>query len=210
MSPFFRYREVDSARRPDGRLEIAVQGVISFNRRDYPFLVALCERLAQRAPREEFVFNILGDVRLRDGPRLVRMVQERGLADRFRFHPGLSDRQFFDELSGADFIMPLLNAQRDSYAGAAKVTAAYGHSGAYGIPMILHRDTAELWDITDEACLRFDRRADLVDRLAGGVSDRAAMAVRYREVIAQKVEQNKAFLQMLAREHPTLHRGHRG
>ena len=70
LSPFFRYREADSARRPDGRLEIAVQGVISFNRRDYPFLVALCERLAQRAPRKEFVFNILGDVRLRDGPQL--------------------------------------------------------------------------------------------------------------------------------------------
>ena len=106
--------------------------------------------------------------------------------------------------------MPLLNAQRDSYAGAAKVTAAYGHSGAYGVPMILHRNTAELWGISDEACVPFDRCADLVDQLAGGVSDRAVVAACYRELIARKVEQNKAFLQTLAREHPTLHRGHRG
>ena len=41
LSPFFRCRDLPAATAPKDRLEIAVQGVVSFGRRDYPMLVTL-------------------------------------------------------------------------------------------------------------------------------------------------------------------------
>lgn len=204
FSPFFKYREVDTAPRSNRPLEIAVQGVISFNRRDYTSLLSLCEHVTRHSGVGDIVFNIVGDARLRDGPTLVRLVRERGLGEWFRFHAGLSDSQFFDELAQADFLMPLLNARSDSYAGAAKVTAAYGHSGAYRTPMILDRETADLWGIPDDACLAFERLDDLADRLASAAGERAEMATRYGRLIEQKIHQNRSFLQMFSRQHPAL------
>lgn len=204
LSPFFKYRNVDAVTPREGPLEIAVQGIISFNRRDYPFLISLAERIARGGATRPIVFNILGDARRRDGPRLRRLVADHGLDQQFRFHVGLPDGEFFDQLCRATYLMPLLNAQSDSYAGAAKVTAAYGHSGAYGIPMILHRDTAHLWEIGDDACLAFDGFVDLADRLAQDRVDRAALTTRYQQLISQKIRRNERMLETIAREHPAL------
>ena len=204
FSPFFKFRAVDTVPRAHGPLEIAVQGVISFNRRDYPMLVSLCEGLSARSVSRRIVFNILGDASLRDGPTLQRLVRDRGLDEWFRFHTKLSDKGFFDELGRAHWVMPLLNARRDSYVGAAKVTAALGHAGAYGIPLILPLDTAELWGIPAEACVAFDGPDDLAQRLAEGLADRDAAARRHRQLIESKIRANCSFLEQLSRTHPAF------
>ena len=207
LSPFYRYLNVAAVTRAEDFTEIAVQGVISFNRRDYPMLVDLSRRLVQRSRRPPVIFNILGDASLRDGPRLQRLVQQRGVAEWFRFHVGLPDREFFGQLARAHYVMPLLKPDDSTYAGSAKVTLAYGHSGAYGVPLILHRRTATVWGIPDDACVTYDKIDDLADRLVYGLGDRAALAAKYRAMIATKIEQNRVCLQRLARQHPAFATG---
>lgn len=204
LSPFFRY--LDGAREcgPDARIEIAVQGVISFNRRDYPMLVDLSRRLMQGPRHPRVVFNILGDASLRDGPRLRHLVQQHGVDRLFRFHVGLPDREFFDQLARSDYVMPLLSPDEHTYGGSAKVTAAYGHSGAYGIPLILHRRTARLWGIPEDACVSYDDTLDVEGLLVHGADDHAAMRRTYRALIDDKIEQNRVFLRRLSQDHPAV------
>lgn len=89
------------------------------------------------------------------------------------------------------------------------MTAAYGHSGACGIPLILHRQTARLWGIPGDTCVSYDAPDDLADRLVNVRGDRAGVALRYHTLIDRKIEQNRVFLRQLSRDHPALSAGPR-
>ena len=201
LSPFFRYCALPPKDIGEQPTEIAVQGVISFNRRDYPMLIDLCRRLADRPPRPRLVFNILGDADIRDGPRLRQMISEHGLGSLIKVHSWLPDAEFFRQVQQAHYVMPLLTPGAGPYAGGAKASAAYGHSGAYGKPLILHRATAELWGIPENACVTYTDQADLRQKLCH-LSGWTEHARRYRTVIEGKIRENKAFLQSLANRHP--------
>ena len=205
LSPFYKYRTVDVREKSDDRLEIAVQGVISFNRRDYPGLVDLGRQLIQRPLTSRVIFNILGDASLRDGPRLKQLVSQHGLKDLFRFHVDLPDSEFFNQLARSDYMMPLLHPNEHTYEGAAKVTMSYGHSGAYGIPLILHRRTARLWGVPDDACVAYDDMDEVVAFLvAHGRDSGDDMRRRYRALIDDKIAENHVFLRQLSQTHPAL------
>ena len=204
LSPFFKYRDLAAARVPDDRVEIAVQGVISFARRDYPMLIDVCQLLAKRSTTPPVRFNIVGDADIRDGPKLRQMVAERGLDQYFRLHSWLADKEFFEQLGQADYIMPLISPGRGAYAEQAKVTAALGHAGAYGTPLLVHREIATLWGIPDDGCVRYSTTEDLGEMLVRGLGHRARMVQRHREVVAEKIRQNLDFLAELASSHPAL------
>ena len=53
---------------PADTTEIAVQGVVSFNRRNYRMLVDVCREFANTPRPPSILFNILGDSTIRDGP----------------------------------------------------------------------------------------------------------------------------------------------
>ena len=97
--------------------------------------------------------------------------------------------------------MPLTNLGSGPYATGAKSTAAYGHSGAFGKPLILQRAVAEQWGIPEDSCVTYTGPDDLEKRLLDGVADGVERAQRYRTFIEQKVFENHLFLQELARSH---------
>ena len=181
------------------------QGIISFSRRDYPMLVTLCQQLARRSPTATVQFNILGDADIRDGPKLRQRVADLGLGDYFRLHSWLPDRDFFQQVWRADYIMPLVSPRQGTYADNAKVTNACGHSGAYSTPLILHREVASLWGIPESACVTYAGTEDLGDTLLRGLDDRFRHAQRYRAVVAEKIRQNLAVLENVAHNHQAFH-----
>ena len=201
LSPFFKYRNLPPASGSDGRLEIAVQGVISFSRRDYPLLIRLGEELTRRSGSCGVVFNILGDADIRDGPRLRRMISARGLERFFTVHRWLPDDEFFRQFQRADYVMPLVSPRHGAYADGAKVTAAFGHSGAYGMPLILQREVAALWGVPANACVAYSGLEDLADQLIRGLADQAERAQRYQLLISRKIQENQRALKELSRDH---------
>jgi hypothetical protein len=201
LSPFFRCRDVPASTAPKDRIEIAVPGIISFTRRDYLMLITLCQQLARRSPTPTVRFNILGDADIRDGPELRRRVSDLGLGDYFQLYSWLPDRNFFEQIVRADYIMPLVNPTQETYADHAKVTTAFQHSGAYGTPLMLHRDVASLWGIPESACVTYMAAEDLCDTLLRRLDDRRRHAQRYEEIVADRIRQNRAVLENVAHSH---------
>ena len=204
VSPFFKFLDVPLEPAPTTHVEIVVQGVISFSRRDYAMLIDVADRLTGVSPSSRVVFNILGDADIRDGPLLKQMVAERGVRDFFRFHSWLPDEEFFRTLQRARYVMPLLNPVSGAYAGTSKVTAAFGHSGAYGIPLLLHRETATQWGVPQSACVTYSSPDELETVLTHGVDDDGARASAYRTVIAEKISKNRRMLREIASTHPVF------
>ena len=204
LSPFFKRDDATPSGCVSQQPEVVVQGVISFNRRDYAMLIDLCDALAKRADPPDLVFNILGDTTVRDGSQLRHLVASRGLERFFRMHPWLSDREFSVNSQKAHFVMPLVDRKNGSYAGRAKATAAFGQSGAYGTPLLLEEKTALLWGLPADACVTYVDIQDLERTLLRGVSDREGRARRYRSWIDGKIRENRESLRSLARSHPAL------
>ena len=205
LSPFFKYLDVSTESEVKERVEIAVQGVISFGRRDYPMLIELCEQLSRQTPRPNVVFNILGDADIRDGPKLRQRVTDLGLGNYFRLHSWLPALEFFRQLQRADYIMPLVSPRQRIYAdnvnGHCRVRAfrclwhashpASGGRLAVGIPK--------------SACVTYPGTEELGDTLLRGLDDRSRHARRYRAVVAEKIRQNLAILEDLTHNHPAFH-----
>ena len=132
------------------------------------------------------------------------MVAERGVRDFFRFHSWLPDEEFFRALQRAHYVMPLLNPVSGAYAGTSKVTNAFGHSGAYGTPLLLHRETATQWGVPQSACVTYSSPDELENVLTHGVDDDGARASAYRIVIAEKISENRRMLREIASTHPVF------
>ena len=204
LSPFFRYSERLSRPSSDAAIELAVQGIISFSRRDYLSLIDVARRLMARSPRPRVVFNILGDSSIRDGPRLRHLVMQHGLEPYFKLHRWLSDHEFFQQLQRAQYLLPLIAPHTGPYASGAKVSAAFGHSGAYGIPLLVQMQVAEGWGVPRDACVTYRDSTDLTDILAGRLVDHDVPAERYQSWIDAAIQRNRAHLRQLNAAHPAL------
>ena len=97
--------------------------------------------------------------------------------------------------------MPLVSPRHGAYADGATVTAAFGHSGAYGMPLILQREVAALWGVPENACVTYSGLEDLADQLIRGLGDQAEQAQRYQLLISRKVQENQRALKELSRDH---------
>ena len=200
LSPFFENYVFPTRPRPHEKTEIAVQGIISFDRREYEMLIDVCRYWKTLPDQFSVVFNIVGDLEARDGPKLRRMIVEEGLQRFFKLHSWLPDRDFFQAVQQADYVMPLVSGRKGPYLSGGKVSLAYGHSGAYGKPMILHRDVASRWGVPEDLCVTYSSPESLADQLSRLTRDPDRVA-RYRQWIAGKIETNKSFLRRLAETH---------
>jgi len=71
-------------------LTIGIPGGISFARRDYLFLIQLCLKLAEHENSErKIIFNLIGDINMKDGPEFRRLTEKNNIDKYFRFHEGL-------------------------------------------------------------------------------------------------------------------------
>ena len=175
-------------------LIIGIPGSVSFNRRDYYFLIEVCLMLAQQEkPGKKIVFNIIGDIRDKDGKELRRLIEERKLGRYFRFHEEIDDKEFSREVYECDLLMPLLGEAHARYR-SVKNTATLSHSARYNRPLLLRKMDAECWDIPLDGCVIYDEADDLAELLMGmdSVSDDISSA--YQRYINAKISKNRELL----------------
>tara|TARA_B100001123_G_scaffold450046_1_gene618232 strand:+ start:1605 stop:2711 length:1107 start_codon:yes stop_codon:yes gene_type:complete len=203
--PFHRCLDIVKTRHEIDQIEIAVPGIISYNRRNYLLLIQLAERFSLHNHSTKITFNILTDSTQRDGPDLRKRIEEKNLQKYFRFHRWLSDVNFFTQLANAHYVMPILNHGRGTYA-LGKVSIAFGHSGAYGVPLILDERTAEIWGLDKKNGLIYDSLDNLVKLLLTKKVDRHSLSQEYNLFIKRQIEENREFLGNLSKSHKIFSR----
>ena len=200
FSPFYKCMDVMLTQRKASRIEIVIQGVISYNRRNYSFLIELAKKISLHHSSCDIIFNILTDSTYRDGPHFREKINNAHLQKYFRFHDRLSDIKFFNQLANTCYVMPLLNHQQGTYS-LGKATSAHLHSGAYGVPLILDRKTAETWRINDNASIVYDSANNLIELLTSKTQARNSLSKEYSRLIDKKIDSNKEFLRNLFKTH---------
>jgi hypothetical protein len=200
FSPFHKCIETTSINREVDRIEIAVQGIISYSRRNYPFLIELAKAISLRHTSCNIIFNILTNATHRDGPHFKETIKNKHLQNFFRFHKKLSDVDFFNQLANASYVMPLLNHRTGTYS-LGKATSAYMHSGAYRVPLILDNKTAETWSISDNASIVYNSADNLVELLTAKTQEPDSLSKEYGRLIDRQIDSNYEFLRNLFKAH---------
>ena len=203
--PFNRCLDFVKTRHKIDQIEIAVPGIISYNRRNYLLLIQLAKTFALHNHSTKITFNILTNSTERDGPDFRKKIEEENLQKYFRFHRWLSDVDFFDQLANAHYVMPILNHDRGTYA-LGKVSAAFEHSGAYGVPLILDERTAQTWGLGKTNGIIYDSPDNLVELLLTKKVDRDSLSREYNLFVTRQMEENQEFLRNLSKSHEIFSR----
>ena len=173
---------------------VAVQGLISYKRRDYHFLLDAAKTMQERGIGQ-ICFNIIGNRHIQDGPEFFKTVETQGLAGYFRFYDELDDRAFAEQINASDCIMTLLHENQRQYYHD-KTTASLSHAASYGKPLVLCRENAEAWDIGSADALIYDN-VDSFITLITQPDALNAVAERHRKNIAQAIDENITALESI-------------
>ncbi len=174
---------------------IAVQGLISFNRRDYDLLIKICSVIVKENCRPCVKFNIVGSVKKMKGKVFLRKVNQAGLEDFFIFHDWLNDADFFREIYESDFIMPLVAEKKESYF-IDKISSSYERSAAYKKPMIVSETIRKAWLIDQDVCLSYSNFDELLHIIKNIDSVPKDLGRKYTKFIDTLIGKNKQFLSM--------------
>ena len=198
MQPLFPQFKLEKVRNEDKTI-IAVQGTISFKRRDYPLLVRTARELKARQ-QAGVLFNIVGSMSHRDAPALLRLVRRHHVEDYFQFHEALSDEQFYREVISSDYLMPLLGERQKKYLSHDTITSTHSHSISYNKPMILSADNAMAWGMDSSTALIYKSHRELTE-LITGLPDKEAynsLCSALKNLKNQKEEKNRKFLKEMS------------
>ena len=166
---------------------IAVQGLISYKRRDYHFLLDVAKTMQERGIKG-ICFNIIGSRHIQDGPDFFKSVEAQGLAAYFHFYDELDDRAFAEEINASDCIMTLLHENQRQYYHD-KTTASLSHAASYGKPLVLCRENAEAWNMDSADALIYDSVESFIDLMAtSGLLE--AIAKNHMEKVAELIQEN--------------------
>lgn len=193
LLPYFR-QFVFPPKKEDARVLVAVQGIISFKRREYAFLIEAAKVMREQGVAN-VIFNIIGSKTHKDGPEFFKMVQDAGLSDYFLFYDKLDDREFFEQIDASDCIMTLLHEKQQKYYHE-KTTASLSHAAAYGKPLLLYRENAKAWDMTDVTALIYDDAQTCIRVLSDKASIQA-VTTHHIEVTDTIINENIARLKEL-------------
>lgn len=193
LLPYFR-QFVFPPKKDDTRVLVAVQGIISFKRREYAFLIEAAKAMRQQGTAN-IVFNIIGSKTHKDGPEFFKMVRDAGLSDYFLFYDKLDDREFFEQIDASDCIMTLLHEKQQKYYHE-KTTASLSHAAAYGKPLLLCRQNAEAWGMNDETALIYDDANTCIRTIADKASLQA-VTLRHIDAMDKIISDNITLLKEL-------------
>ncbi len=189
--------KIDGDKRKDQMLIIGIPGGVSFNRRDYRFLLETARILKNRQDiTYDIRFNIIGSILEKDGPSLLELVHKHDLNDYFYFHNTVSDREFVRAISECDALLPLITDDRSPYF-VMKNSATFSHSARYAIPMIMTERNAAAWAIPSTACVIYNNHKTLADALITLKRNIPAIKSHYETVIEQSISENKSHLRLL-------------
>ncbi|VAW86179.1 hypothetical protein MNBD_GAMMA16-890 [hydrothermal vent metagenome] len=178
-------------------LTIGVPGGVSFDRRDYHFLIQVCLKLAEcEKPEREIIFNLIGDIGMKDGPEFRRLTEKNGINKYFRFHEELDDSQFNREIYECELLMPLIGDANTRYR-SIKNTATLSHSARYHKPLLLQLEDAKCWGIPQHSCFIYSGLNDLTELLSQSKVVDREIKDTYQAHIEKKIEKNKNLLSRL-------------
>lgn len=194
LLPYFRQFDFP-VRGNNERLVIAVQGLVSFKRRDYPFLIEAAREMQKRGV-SDVVFNIIGSRHIRDAEAFLKMVQDGGVERYFLFYDELDDRAFFEQINDSDCIMTLLH-QNQSHYYREKTTASCSHAAAYAKLLVLSKENADAWGVGSDMAIVYDGLESFVDTILTMRSSQDRITETFRRFIEQSIEENKIELSKL-------------
>lgn len=132
------------------RRRIAVPGAVDFDKRDFPGLLDILPGLVAEYGADTFVISVgAGGTHRRT---LESMIRERGLSDVFELAPfdaetGMAlSSDYYPRVAGADLLLPMLPERQSAYR-VYKISAALSTTIGFGVPAILDRWTASVYDL---------------------------------------------------------------
>jgi glycosyltransferase involved in cell wall biosynthesis len=134
----------------DGPTTFAVSGNVEFGRRNYDSVLDAAAALATDG--RPFRIRIVGRSTNRDGTALREMIERRGLQHLFELSPEeVSHPEFFRLVASSDFAMPLLDHTdpRVRPYFETKLASSIPFAIGLGVPLIVHRDAALAYGVTD-------------------------------------------------------------
>lgn len=167
------------------RRTIAVPGSVNLRSRDYQQVLDALPVINEVVDPASYRIDIVGGGA--DRPVLEKKVVEAGLSDQFHF-VDLNDQGFVDggpyygHLLGADFTLPLVPARSPSFR-TQKITSAIPASIGVGVPPIIDRWTAVVYDVPAVAFVGPKIGEGLARALAMGADELEALRA---DVLAHK------------------------
>lgn len=131
------------------RRTIAIPGGVNFVSRDYRQIVEALPAVLTRIDPESFRLVVVGGGA--DRLALQQLVAEKGFEDQFHFVPlneqgYVSGRDYYAHIRGAAFVLPLVPPDARSFR-TRKITSAIPTATGLGVPAIIDRWTATVYDV---------------------------------------------------------------
>jgi len=135
---------------PKSRLTVVIPGSVG-SRRNYRSLVAVLPQLADTSSMDRVVIKVLGDSSSDEGRWLRRAIAEVTPPGRIIVEASegyLSHQEFFDQIAGADYILPLIDNRVIEEWGYNRTSAPSSvmWSRAFSVPLICSTD----FDLDDD------------------------------------------------------------
>lgn len=173
---------------------IGVPGSISFSRRNYELLVDIAKKLSLSTHKHhKVIFNIIGGINEKDGPKLQSLINKLDIREYFIFHAKVSDEEFIQAIYESDALIPLITEKNSPYF-SIKNSATYSHSARYTKPMIIPRENADAWHIPYDCCITYEKCDDLVEKLLTIKDDIPNITANYQTLIEKMLWENQNHL----------------
>jgi FkbM family methyltransferase len=146
----FRWPLPVTERVAEQRQRVTVPGAVNFTIRDHQSLLRALPKVVEALPEGAFEIAVVGAGP--DRAALERVVTDAGCAELFTFAPldpltrTVSNATYFRELSSSTFVLPLL-PDSFNHGRTHKITSAIPTSVGFGIPAVLDRWTADVYQI---------------------------------------------------------------
>jgi len=128
---------------------ITIPGLVEQTRRDYTGLINL---IKNKNLNKNIKFIILGNIKKGDGPKLLKLINESNLMDRFiLFYDYIPYTKFFSILNSSDLIMPLIHPNVANYEKykTVKISASFNMAFSFKKPLLMFEEFKNIDEFKD-------------------------------------------------------------
>jgi hypothetical protein len=175
---------------PARRRRITVPGAVNFRARDYAQLLDLVPHLRERLPEGSFEFAVVGGGA--DREELERLIRAQGVEDVFHLAPlnetgHVDGDDYYSVLRASDFLLPLLPTTRGDFR-LYKITSTIPQALGLGVPMIMDRWTATVYDVPGVTHLPGELNEAIERALSMPAEELSALKARIEATAASKLD----------------------
>lgn len=134
-----------------GPVRILIPGNIEQKRRDYQFLLAICQQYKE-ALKGKIRFIIGGNSKTTEGPEFVEKIHKNQLQGLFEWYEGFIPQKQFDELAATShYVLPLLHPGIQDFNKYldTKISGSFNLAFAFHKPLLLHSTFQGFYDFEE-------------------------------------------------------------